>query len=97
MKFKDLKLKKMKILFGLLTLCSIFCQTVYVYSAEIDNINAAIAAKGEKWIAKENSISKLTLEEKKRLLGALPKKPTGSLAKESLYVASGSSLPISFD
>ena len=41
------------------------------YSAEIDEVKKAIKKKGAKWVAEENSISRLPKEERKKRLGAI--------------------------
>ena len=43
----------------------------FAYSAEIDEIKEAIKRKGGKWVAEENSISRLSKEERKKRLGVL--------------------------
>ena len=65
------------------------------HSAEIDEINDAIHVKGAKWVAKENPISVLPREERRRRLGALEELDTGTVADESLSGAV--TLPSAFD
>jgi C1A family cysteine protease len=48
-----------------------FFSSFLSYAAELDEIRAAIQAKGAQWIAGETSVSKLPPEERKKLLGAL--------------------------
>jgi len=54
-----------------------FFSSLLSYAAELDEIRAAIQAKGAQWIAGETSVSKLPPEERKKLLGALEPQLTG--------------------
>ena len=75
---------------GLISFPAVRC-----YSAEIDEINAAIQATGAKWIAKENPVSMLPPEERRKRLGAMEELDTGAAAGES---PSGAvTLPSAFD
>jgi C1A family cysteine protease len=68
------------------------------YSAEVDEIRAAISQQKETWIAQENSISLLPEQERIKLLGVLP----GDVPFEGEEIYSGEermllSLPESVD
>ena len=60
------------------------------YSADIDEINAAIRATGAKWTAREYPISEV------RMLGAMEEHDVGAVADESFHTAL-TTLPSSFD
>jgi len=70
-----------------------FFSSLLSYAAELDEIRAAIQAKGAQWIAGETSVSSLPPEERKKLLGALKPQLTGTEKFVSLpYVSLPSSL-----
>ena len=70
-----------------------FFSSLLSYAAELDEIRAAIQAKGAQWIAGETSVSSLPPEERKKLLGAFKPQLTGTEKFVSLpYVSLPSSL-----
>jgi C1A family cysteine protease len=66
--------KKMKNLWIVLAL--LLALVGVSYSAEIDEVQRAIAEQGAEWIAEENEISSLPPEQRQMRLGALPYVPT---------------------
>jgi C1A family cysteine protease len=62
----------LKWIVGFITISFVLCATSLSYSAEVEEIRAAISQQKATWIAEENSISKLPEEERIKLLGALP-------------------------
>jgi C1A family cysteine protease len=69
-----------------ITVCLILLPAVLSYSAEIDQINDAIKAKGAEWVARENPMSLLPMEEKVKRLGALEELDVGAVADQSFYI-----------
>jgi len=64
------------------------------FGSELEEIQKAIKEKEAKWIAGETSVSRMTPEEKKRLLGDLPAEKPKDLVSAPL---SGAVLPDTFD
>ncbi|MFI5362030.1 MAG: C1 family peptidase [Elusimicrobiota bacterium] len=70
------------------------------HAAEIDGIRTAIARGGAKWAAEENPISRLAPEERKRRLGARPRRRSAAESVLSFPAAGSSSaaaLPATLD
>ena len=67
-----------------LTLCLILLPASLSYSAQIGQINDAILAKGAEWVARENPMSSLPMEEKVKRLGALEELDDGGLRQDLL-------------
>lgn len=82
---------------GFITIFFILLGASLSYSAEIDDIQAAIRQQKATWIAQENPISMLAQEERIRLLGVLP----GEEAFQGNEIYSGKesivSIPLSVD
>jgi hypothetical protein len=57
------------------------------YSADIDEINRTIQARGLKWVAGETPLSNLTLEEMRKMTGAMEELGTGMAADPSFYIS----------
>lgn len=58
--------------FGTITIVFTLISASVTYSAEIDDVRAAIRATGATWEARENPVSMRSPEERDRLLGVLP-------------------------
>lgn len=76
--------------------------TLYADEAELGKVQAAIQAKGARWVAGENEISQLPAEERRRRLGAKisPKDLTATpdpRFKAAAAPGTGTALPASFD
>ncbi len=82
-------------LFSLFVVGVILFSTGLSYSANIDEINRAIQERGLKWVAGETPLSNLTLEEMRKLTGALEEPDSGMAADPSFYIPA--SLPLSLD
>ena len=78
-----------------LSLCALLFPITSAFSADIDQIRAAIEANGAKWTAEENPISRLSPEEFKKRLGAKLSLESKTPVNESFYVPLA--LPSSFD
>jgi C1A family cysteine protease len=97
--FRGKKIEKsLKWIVGFITISFVLLGTSLSYSAEIDEIRAAISQRNAPWIAQENPISRLPPEERDKLLGVIP----GDIPFEGEEVYSGEermllSLPESVD
>jgi C1A family cysteine protease len=80
---------------GLVLTLSLVLNSLASFGAELDDIKAAIKAKGAKWTAGETSVSRLSTEQKQRRLGSLV--PEGSGAEQLSLLSSATSLPASLD
>ena len=83
------------LIFGLVLTLSLVLNSLVSFGAELDDIKAAIKAKGAKWIAGETSVSRLSTEQKQRRLGSLV--PEGSGAEQLSLLSSATLLPASLD
>lgn len=79
---------------AILFLISFSLISVTVSSTELEEIQKAIKEKGAKWVAGETSVSRLTPEQRKKLLGLLPSVPRETKPNPPL---SGLTYPYSFD
>jgi C1A family cysteine protease len=70
--FQEKKTASLKWIVSFVTISFVLLNTSLSYSAEIDEIRAAISQQKATWIAQENSISVLPEEERIKLLGVLP-------------------------
>jgi len=88
-----------KILTGL-CLFLLFCPVIGT-ALTVQEVQKAIQMKGESWTAGETSISRLSLEQKKRLCGALPEPPSihsrKAVTKGYKVPSDGRSFPSSWD
>jgi C1A family cysteine protease len=89
-------LKKIFILPVFIFLGTIFCSTL-LYADELEYIQAAIESSNARWIAGETSISRLPLEEKRMLVGALKPVITGTEAFLTLQKDRIAALPARLD
>jgi C1A family cysteine protease len=80
---------------GLLLTVLLVLSTFVVFGAELDDIKAAIKAKGAKWIAGETSVSRLSTEQRQRRVGSLV--PVWSGAEKLSSLSPSASLPASLD
>jgi C1A family cysteine protease len=83
------------LIFGLVLTLSLVLNSLVSSGAELDDIKAAIKAKGAKWTAGETSVSQLSMEQKQRRLGSLV--PEGSGAGQLSFLSPAISLPASLD
>ena len=91
---KNLTLGKRCLLLILLTLTWVLLQAAPVPSqgladplaAKLESINQAIQARGGSWVAGETSVSRLSLLEKRRLLGLIKPTPEEEVEEESVSV-----------
>jgi C1A family cysteine protease len=67
-------MKRKHFVIGLVALVSLFLISTLVNATELQDIKAAVKAKGAKWVAGETSISKLPPEQRKKRLGLLKPK-----------------------
>lgn len=94
-------LKKKLFALGLVLICVLFFANALSFADELSDTQAAIKAKGAKWVAGETSISRLSQEERKMRLGLI--KPAHVQARETLpyqeqaYGEPTSGLPASLD
>jgi C1A family cysteine protease len=76
--------------------CILFTIPLFSYSGEIDDINAAIKAKGAKWVAKENHIFLLSPEERRMRVGVIQDAAVlGQVVNETFYAPAA--VPSSYD
>jgi hypothetical protein len=72
--------------FSLFVVAVFLFSTGLSYSANIDEINRAIQERGLNWVAGETPLSNLTIEEMRKLTGALEEPDSGMAANPSFYV-----------
>src|SRR5512139_1256971 len=70
--FQENKTASLKWVVGFISISFVLLGTSLSYSAEIDEIRAAISQRNATWIAQDNPISSLPREERIKLLGVLP-------------------------
>jgi len=70
--FQEKKTVSFKWIVGFVSILFVLLGTSLSYSAEVDEIRAAISQQKATWIAQENPISRLPQEERDKLLGVLP-------------------------
>ena len=80
----------------LAAVCFLLLSTTISYGREIDEINSAIFFQEAKWVAEENELSLLPLDEKMKWLGANLDVTVGAPVYES-FSSGDVSLPSSFD
>ena len=80
----------------LAVVCLLLLSTTISYGREINEIKAAIYLQEAKWVAEENELSLLPLEEKVKRLGVIPGMEPDAPVLESL-APEAVSLPSSFD
>ena len=88
--------KKKTFLLGAILMVAFFLAGTMSFAGELSDIQAHIKAKGQKWIAGETSVSKLSDQERKLRLGLLKHIPTGKEEVVSLQEPLAG-VPVSFD
>jgi hypothetical protein len=63
--------KKKLVLLGLVLFAAVFLAGTVSFADELSDIQAAIKAKGAKWVAGETSMMKISKEERKKRLGLI--------------------------